>query len=192
MPISNPTLNQELHGDVFLIDGTVLMVGIDSITSELVDTDMVVTVNTTTAHGLTTGDPVTITGADQADYNVALQAVTVVDANTFTFIIAGAPASPATGDIKCQKGWEMDIASYDDVNRKMVVIFYLFPPDVTVNFSGGDFPFLMAFYNFSASPVDFTVGGYLGEGAVSSPQTMNTGDARACIVSVPNGWLHPL
>ncbi|MFA6239420.1 MAG: hypothetical protein WC655_00740 [Candidatus Hydrogenedentales bacterium] len=50
------------------------------------------------AHGFATGDFVTIAGAGQQEYNGTFQ-VTVVDANTFTIVIAGAPATPATGSI---------------------------------------------------------------------------------------------
>lgn len=53
---------------------------------------------TCTAHGLSDGDPVTIAGAGQAEYN-GLKQVRVTDANTFLFPVSGAPVSPATGTI---------------------------------------------------------------------------------------------
>lgn len=53
---------------------------------------------TKTAHGYTTGDYVTIAGADQADYNIGAT-VTVPDANTFTYTVANNPVTPATGTI---------------------------------------------------------------------------------------------
>jgi hypothetical protein len=49
----------------------------------------------TGGHGFITGDSVTISGADQAEYNGTFT-VTKVDADTFTFTVAGTPASPAT------------------------------------------------------------------------------------------------
>lgn len=60
------------------------------------------------AHGLTTGDSVTIAGADQAEYN-GLVTVTVTGASTFTYDIAGAPASPATGTITYTKNHGLSV-----------------------------------------------------------------------------------
>ena len=50
---------------------------------------------TSTAHGFTSGQGVTISGANEGDYNV-LSNITVVDANTFTYLLIERPASPAT------------------------------------------------------------------------------------------------
>lgn len=62
-----------------------------------------VTVNTAAAHGLTTGDEVSIMGADQRWYNKLHSNCTVVDGDTFTVILDVAPASPATGTIVMRK-----------------------------------------------------------------------------------------
>lgn len=74
-----------------------------------------VTVNTGAAHGLATNDWITISGADQYQYN-GLWQVTYVDADTVTFTIATTPASPATGTITTWKSkvplyWDMDTAN---------------------------------------------------------------------------------
>lgn len=53
---------------------------------------------TSTAHGLATGDKVTIRGAAQSEYN-GRQTITVTGADSFTFAVSGTPASPATGTI---------------------------------------------------------------------------------------------
>ena len=53
---------------------------------------------TATAHGLETGETVTIEGADQTEYNGDYE-VTVVDADTFTYTFAGSATTPATGTI---------------------------------------------------------------------------------------------
>ena len=58
---------------------------------------------TLTGHGLDTGATICISGADQAEYN-GDHVVTVTDADTFTFTIAGFPASPATGTIVLYEG----------------------------------------------------------------------------------------
>lgn len=50
------------------------------------------------AHGYKTGQFVRIAGAVQAEYNGDFQ-ITVIDPTTFTYSVAGAPATPATGTI---------------------------------------------------------------------------------------------
>ena len=51
---------------------------------------------TKTAHGLTTGNTITVSGAAQAQYNVTATA-TVVSTTGLTYTITGAPVTPATG-----------------------------------------------------------------------------------------------
>lgn len=54
------------------------------------------TVTTSAAHGLATGDPITVTGAVPAAYNVAGAGVTVISPTVFTYQMASTPASNAT------------------------------------------------------------------------------------------------
>lgn len=54
---------------------------------------------THTAHGLTAGQKVTIRKADQQEYNGVFVVDSVTDANTYTYTVSGAPATPATGAI---------------------------------------------------------------------------------------------
>ncbi len=56
------------------------------------------TVTTGAAHGLSTGEVVTIAGAGEADYNGTFD-ITVTSATQFTFTVTGTPATPATGVI---------------------------------------------------------------------------------------------
>ena len=56
------------------------------------------TVVTAENHHLDSGQSVTVSGADQADYNIQ-PVVTVIDKTTFTYTVAGTPTSPATGTI---------------------------------------------------------------------------------------------
>lgn len=56
------------------------------------------TATTSTPHRLATGMSVTVSGAVQSAYNV-LAPVTVTGPNTFTYQVAGAPVTPATGTI---------------------------------------------------------------------------------------------
>lgn len=54
---------------------------------------------TLSAHGYYNGSKVTHSGATQPEYNVTA-AITVIDADTYSYPIAGTPASPATGSPK--------------------------------------------------------------------------------------------
>jgi hypothetical protein len=58
-----------------------------------------------TAHGLVVGDIAFIEGADQQEYNGAQTVVTVPGVNSYTFTVAGAPATPATGTIISTGGY---------------------------------------------------------------------------------------
>jgi len=51
-----------------------------------------------TAHGLATGDRVTIRGANQPEYN-GVRTITYLTANTYTVPVSGTPITPATGTI---------------------------------------------------------------------------------------------
>lgn len=53
---------------------------------------------TCTAHGYADGDAVSISGATQTEYNGTHQ-INVISANSFSYYISTAPASPATGTI---------------------------------------------------------------------------------------------
>lgn len=53
---------------------------------------------TSTAHGYSDGDPVTIAGATPSGYNGAVN-ITRVDANTFTYPVSSSLGTPATGTI---------------------------------------------------------------------------------------------
>lgn len=61
------------------------------------------TVTTPTPHNLETGDKVTVSGAGQSEYNVTAT-ITVTGPNTFTYTVAGSPATPATGTIVYTSG----------------------------------------------------------------------------------------
>jgi uncharacterized phiE125 gp8 family phage protein len=63
---------------------------------------------TVTNHGYITGEYVIIKGATPDGYNGDHQ-ITVVDANTFTYSVSAALASPATGTIKSSLIYESDV-----------------------------------------------------------------------------------
>ena len=83
---------------------------------------------TSSPHGLTTGDQVIVTGADQPEFNGEFT-VAVIDANSFTYIIPGTTilAEAASGQIKAwivldpvyrgaEDGLQMTIPSYGLLN----------------------------------------------------------------------------
>jgi len=76
------------------------------------------TVTTTAAHGMATGDIVTIRGADQSEYN-GTYSITVTGASTFTYTFASSGTSPATGTITYLQGLSSDtlvmIKGADDI-----------------------------------------------------------------------------
>lgn len=59
---------------------------------------------TASAHGLTTGQLVTITGSDYPEYNVRNAAITVINSTTFTYSLSNISTSPATGNIYLESG----------------------------------------------------------------------------------------
>ncbi len=60
------------------------------------------TVTTSTSHGFSTGDSITIIGADQSGYNGTFT-ITSTGANTFTYTVANSLTTPATGTITANK-----------------------------------------------------------------------------------------
>ena len=57
---------------------------------------------TDVAHGFSSKDRVVIRAAVQAEYN-GIKQITVLTADTFTFVVSGEPATPATGTITLNK-----------------------------------------------------------------------------------------
>ncbi|MEP7206507.1 MAG: FG-GAP-like repeat-containing protein [Casimicrobiaceae bacterium] len=60
------------------------------------------TATTPSPHGLSTGDFITIAGANEVEYTDIKQ-ITVTDATHFQFLVPGTPTSPATGTINYSK-----------------------------------------------------------------------------------------
>lgn len=58
------------------------------------------TVTTVGDHLLASAVPVTISGADQLEYNIVDAPITVIGADTFEYQVIGSPVSPATGSIE--------------------------------------------------------------------------------------------
>jgi len=54
------------------------------------------TVTTSSAHRMASNEVVTISGASQSEYNITAT-ITVTSGTTFTYVVSGSPATPATG-----------------------------------------------------------------------------------------------
>lgn len=61
------------------------------------------TLTAAAAHGLATGDYVTVSGAVESEYNGVFQ-ITVTSTTVFTYTVTGTPTTPATGTIKFSAG----------------------------------------------------------------------------------------
>lgn len=72
----------------------------ESITT-LTRSGSVATATTATPHGLHSGEYVTISGANEPEYNIGNK-ILVLDSTNFQYVITGTPASPATGTITAQ------------------------------------------------------------------------------------------
>lgn len=59
------------------------------------------TITTASPHGWSTGTVITVSGADQPEYNGSYS-ITVTGANTATYTITGTPVTPATGTIEAR------------------------------------------------------------------------------------------
>lgn len=79
------------------------LLGADVAVTSITRAGAVATVTTTAPHGWATGNQVNIRAAVQPEYN-GDKTITVTGANIFTFAVAGAPATPATGVIIANKG----------------------------------------------------------------------------------------
>ena len=69
-----------------------------SVTS-IVRSGQTATVTTVSNHNLANNVPVTISGADQSEYNVTDAAITVIALDVFQYQVVGTPVTPATGTI---------------------------------------------------------------------------------------------
>jgi hypothetical protein len=83
-------------------DGSSFTLGTDKAVTSITRASATATA-TLTAHGYTTADTINIRGATQTEYN-GDYVITVTGANTFTYVVSGTPATPATGTIIANKG----------------------------------------------------------------------------------------
>ena len=103
---------------VFSPDSTSAGISISSITR-----NGQIATATSTAHGLVSGNYITVFGATQSEYNVVRKQVVVIDANTFAYVVSGSPATPATGTIT---------ASYSYVELGQVRVLFARDNDTSI------------------------------------------------------------
>lgn len=67
--------------------------------SSLTSSSGVATGTTSSAHGLKVGDYITVSGANETDYNGVFRLSSIPSTTTFTYSVENSPSSPATGTI---------------------------------------------------------------------------------------------
>ncbi len=103
---------------------------------------------TSTSHGFSDGDPVTVAGANQSGYNLTLVNVNVVDANTFTYPVASGTVTPATGTITATSVTESIFGMVSSCNYNGQQVFQ--------EVSGGNlFSLLDTVYQDNSQPINF-------------------------------------
>ena len=97
-----PVLSGQIGQFITFLDA-ILVNGYNSVSvSSLTRSGSTATATCAAPHGLSTGDVALVAGAGQSDYNVEA-VVTVVSSTVFTYDVANAPTSPATGTITAKR-----------------------------------------------------------------------------------------
>lgn len=103
-----------------------------------------VTVNTSTAHGLTSGDSISIWGANEPFFqncNTAIggAGITVTDSDTFTFVDVNSAAPTATGSgIMCAKGAYFAIINANNTSGQLTLAANFYGTFNDLTFAPGD------------------------------------------------------
>lgn len=124
------------------------------------------TATTSSPHGWTTGQNISVRGAVQSEYNGSFS-ITVTGPTTFTYAVSGAPATPATGTIKTQKNVQTFVI--DETSEIVRMIGVRFNSNATIRGDG-----VHCRFNASKSSVEACAfekssgfGLFLGEGVTS-------------------------
>ncbi len=104
--------------------------------TSLVRTGTLVTVTTSGDHNLATANVITISGADQTEYDITTPII-VTSLTTFTYTIATSPTTPATGTILVTStsgiGLVQSVNEGVDTNQSSGVVFNLLTPQPGVD-----------------------------------------------------------
>ena len=82
-----------------------------------------------TAHGLYNGQAITVTGANETEYNVVQKKILKIDADNFGYLVSGTPSTPATGTI---------VASFPVAALGQVRVFFVRDNDTSIFPSAGE------------------------------------------------------
>jgi uncharacterized phage protein gp47/JayE len=91
------TIYKTSDGKLYASTATVIIAAANITISSITRVGDVATVTTIGGHSLASNVLITITGADQSEYNVTNEQIVVIGLNKFTFPVTGSPATPATG-----------------------------------------------------------------------------------------------
>ena len=97
VPIATVMASSE--GLIYEVTATVPIIAVNNSIVSIVRTGTIATVVTSIDHSLSSAVLVTITGADQPEYNVIGSSIIVLGPTSFTYTVAGSPITPATGTI---------------------------------------------------------------------------------------------
>jgi hypothetical protein len=103
-------------GDLTTLLDALLVNGYNSRTVTITRTGTTATINFT-GHGWRNGQILTVSGANESDYNITARC-TYIDANNVSIQVANSPATPATGTITCKvasAGWSI---AYTATNKR--------------------------------------------------------------------------
>jgi len=81
------------------------------------------------SHGLYNGQTITVTGANEAEYNVVQKKILKIDANNFGYLVSGTPSTPATGTI---------VANFPVAALGQVRVFFVRDNDTSIFPSAGE------------------------------------------------------
>lgn len=86
-----------VHGVLIFLMDSVPSLPTGIAVSGITRSSQVATATTDVAHGLVVGDYITMSGATQTEYNGVFAVASVPTTTTFTYVVSGSPATPATG-----------------------------------------------------------------------------------------------
>lgn len=117
---------------------------------------------TSSAHGASDGDPVTIAGANQSSYNGTFQ-IQYVDSVTYTIQLTGSPTTPATGTITS--------TAYTESYFKLIHYSFCGGKDILQHESNGYiYQILPTVYQDSGSPINTLVRTLKFDGGTTQPK----------------------
>lgn len=130
-PIANSTNYQSSDGLVYTSTALATITAQSLSVSDITRVGSIITVKTSVDHNIASNVPVTISGADQSEYNGTF-AIIVTALDEFTYDIVGSPVTPATGTLLADfTAASVPVQSVDlgaDVNQDLDAVLTLQSP----------------------------------------------------------------